>query len=188
MEIKQITKKNLLGAFLGGFIGLLVFGYSKNFWLLGSGVVFGATVGWCYQEIFCNIISIYKKLVIIGGKILSYARTKALGASQAIENNNAIAIRFISIIFCLVGNFLFIVKVFVLLGIDNRAIISLWFFDVGILSILFFSRDKRKQFYKRLTNYEDTSLLIFFLKDIISLFVFQLIWITLMFSLILYIV
>jgi hypothetical protein len=88
MDEKTMMKKNLLGAFLGGFAGLLIFGYSKDFYLLGLGVFLGVLVGWCYQEIFCSIVSIYRKCnIATGKKILKYiyAKISKLKADIAIQ-------------------------------------------------------------------------------------------------------
>ncbi|MFC1612741.1 hypothetical protein ACFL23_00220 [Patescibacteria group bacterium] len=172
MEIKEITKKNVLGAFLGGFVGLLAFGYSKNFYLLGFGVILGVLIGWCYQEIYCNIIAIYKKSVLVGKKSLNYVCIKTGEAKQAVNKNHAWIIRAFAVIIVFLISYLFIRRFFIVGRWDYINCFILSSFPMSFL----FSKEK-SPFNQRFKNYQSINPLKFFFSDIISLFRVQIFWI-----------
>src|SRR4051812_47450118 len=71
MEKRTISQRNLLGAFVGGMLGILALGYFNNGFLLFIGVFAGVIGGWWYQEIWNHTVKGYND---------SVARTCAFGA------------------------------------------------------------------------------------------------------------
>lgn len=69
MRKRSVTSRNFLGAFLGGFIGILVSGYLHPI-VLPFGVLLGVVVGWWYEEIFASIVESYHQAILVGKKIL----------------------------------------------------------------------------------------------------------------------
>lgn len=55
MKGRTVTQRNLLGAFVGGVLGILAFGYFSVF-LLPFGVFAGVIGGWWYEEIWQHIV------------------------------------------------------------------------------------------------------------------------------------
>ncbi|MES2668358.1 MAG: hypothetical protein V4644_01545 [Patescibacteria group bacterium] len=70
MKERTISQRNLLGAFVGGVLGILAFGF-LNALLLPIGVFAGVIGGWWYQEIWAATSHGFNEGV---------ARTRALGA------------------------------------------------------------------------------------------------------------
>lgn len=71
MKERTISQRNLLGAFVGGMLGILALGYFNSGFLLVLGVFAGVIGGWWYQEIWVATASGFNEGV---------AKTRALGA------------------------------------------------------------------------------------------------------------
>ena len=70
-ENRSITKKNLLGGFLGGTCGILAFGYIHPV-LLPLGVLMGVIVGWWYEAIHNAIVQSVLKGIKFGQHCRSF--------------------------------------------------------------------------------------------------------------------
>lgn len=53
---KGTTLQHLIGGFIGGLVGIMVFGvFTQNLYVVGSACAVGATLGWLYEHIYCAL-------------------------------------------------------------------------------------------------------------------------------------
>lgn len=81
MKQRTVTQRNVLGAFVGGMLGILAFGYFSNAFLLVLGVFVGIIGGWWYQEIAQATVNGYNSGVAAASKgwttVTTYTLTPA---------------------------------------------------------------------------------------------------------------
>ena len=80
MKERSVTQRNLVGAFLGGFAGILATGYIHPA-LLPGGCLLGVIIGWWYQEIYCTVADTVQSTIQwtedTANRIISFVLTPA---------------------------------------------------------------------------------------------------------------
>ncbi len=81
---RSVTSRNFLGSFLGGFLGMLAFGYIHAA-LLPFGVAFGVIIGWWYEDILAVISDSYRRSVRFGKSCWNFLASSAMRPVQVLR-------------------------------------------------------------------------------------------------------
>lgn len=84
MEKRNIVKRNLLGAFLGGMLGILLCGFLHPY-TLPLGCFFGVVVGYWHKEIFQSGIAGWRWSVMIVPEMVRFLRRPTKPAYEVAE-------------------------------------------------------------------------------------------------------
>ncbi|MBU1176963.1 hypothetical protein KKH96_00715 [Patescibacteria group bacterium] len=97
---RNVTRRNLLGGFLGGVSGILFFGYLHPAFL-PLGVIMGVVVGWWYKDILRVFIVSLQKGIQFGKKSYNFLVESATKPSIIFKKMSSRAHLFIEIRMCL---------------------------------------------------------------------------------------